>query len=128
MKTSKPFRILMLVAALCVAIPVAKKQYEDWKFRESLRQQRHQTSKLLDDRTIGIISVGAGTCLIFVGFYGAVKLSKYRFENMTEAGVIEFESWGAAFRHNLKKKLCVWAVVVGFGAFILGGVLIYTSP
>jgi hypothetical protein len=128
MKTSRSFRIVIFLIALCVAIPVAKKQYEDWKFRQSLRRQFHETSKTLDDRTIGMISLGIGVCLLFVGFYGAVKLSRYRFENMTQAGVVEFDSWGAAVRHKLKNQLCVWAVFVGFAASLFGGALIYTSP
>lgn len=41
--------------------------------------------------------------------YKGYKLKKYEFENRTDGGVVQFDSFGASVRHNLMERF-VWVV------------------
>lgn len=66
----------------------------------------------------------ASIILMIISIIQLRKLSKYEFDNMTDGGVIKFESYGASTNHNLKKLLFRFLIVSSIMAALFFGILV----
>jgi hypothetical protein len=71
---------------------------------------------------IGGAILALSVLLAVFGFGGLRKLNRYEFENRTDGGVVQFESYDASIRHGRRKLVySLSAQVSMFG--VLAGIL-----
>lgn len=55
------------------------------------------------------------------------RLGRYRFENTTDGGVVQFRSYGAAMRHDLKGQVSGLVLLVSTLVAFAGAVMLLSS-
>lgn len=73
----------------------------------------------------GVLAFGA-IMMVLAGSMG-YRLGKYRFHNTTDGGVVQFEGFGAAIRHDLATKMSAWAFYIGGLVVIIGIIVVLSS-
>ncbi len=93
--------------------------------RESERR-RQAESRALQRRLTGL-AIGGGILALSIflavtGFRGVRRLNRYEFENRTDGGVVQFESYDASIRHTRRQML--YSVIAQAGLFgALAGII-----
>lgn len=67
-----------------------------------------------------IIIMALGIVIFFVGLNWQRKLNNYEFENMSDGGVIAFESASAANRHEGNKRMAKFLINLGLIPAVAG--------
>lgn len=68
----------------------------------------------------GIIGISVGLGFIIWGIWIRWSAQKYEFNNITDGGVVRFESFWATKRHALKKILSRLFLFIGFVVLVFG--------
>ncbi|MFN3716410.1 MAG: hypothetical protein ACK4R8_06765 [Thiobacillus sp.] len=71
-----------------------------------------------------IIILGLGIAIFLVGLSWQRKLNNYEFENMSDGGVIAFESSSAANRHEGNKRMAKLLINIGLIPAVAGVLLL----
>lgn len=77
-------------------------------------------------RWIGFGVLLLGVIMTVLAGRGLYRLGKYRFNNTTDGGVVQFTSFGAAIRHSLAAQAMMWVFFAG-GLIMAVGIFLFFS-
>ena len=85
-----------------------------------------QAAENSEFRGIALVLLAAGMVIFAVAGRTMHRIGKYRFENMTDGGVVQYATYGAAIRQSLVGKLSAFGLLVG-GLTVVAGMVMLLS-
>lgn len=74
---------------------------------------------------IGLLVLAGGVFLFYLGYRLKSRLDRYEFENRTDGGVVQFESFGASQAHARNQRGAQMIMVAGalvlFAGIVIAG-------
>jgi hypothetical protein len=85
-----------------------------------------QAAENSEFRAIALVLLAAGVVIFAAAGRTMHRIGKYRFENMTDGGVVQYATYSAAIRQSLVGKLSAFGLLVG-GLTVVAGMVMLLS-